>query len=659
MRSWSGALSTRLPEWLPRGGALEDEVWERSHRRITLVMWLHLPALWAFGLVRGLPWYHVLADLAPIALGAGGASLAHLSRRWRSSFASLGLFAGGAASVHLAGGAIEAHFHFFVIVAMLALYNEWQPFLLGVLFIVVEHGLVGILAPDAVYAHAAAQRDPWSWALIHGGFVMAAVLVHVGSWSLSEQLAYRDPISGAANRTLLDRRLARAVEDARRSGGDASVLVVDLDGYRGLTDLRGDAVADALLVEIADRLRATVEPSDTVARMGSDEFAVVFPATGAEAAEACGRRILAALAAPYTIADSTVVVGACAGLATAEAGTGTALGVLRNAEIALRIARVQGRGSLVTFDRRMGDDAASLAELQVDLAGAVDRDELELHYQPIIDLADGHIVGTEALVRWQHPVRGNVSPGEFIPLAEQSELICGIGRWVLREACRQSVTWGHELGLDGLHVAVNVSARHLGSESFVDDVLGTARSTGLDPSRLVVEITEGVVVHDGLDAVDKLVRLRTAGVRIAIDDFGTGYSSLAYLQRFPFDILKIDRCFVSGLTVERAGQSLARVVAGIGDILGIEVIAEGVEDEDERDALQTLRCELAQGFLFSRPRPAHDLVDLLMSDARAAAATRRVSAGGDNGDASDEVLAAADHRADLDSDLDAPLHIQG
>lgn len=641
MRSWRGAPWLRLPDWLPRGGALEDDVWERSHRNITIVMWLHLPALAAFGLVRGFAWYHVAPDLVPIGIALVGASQRRLDRRWRSSFSSLGLFAGGATTVHLAGGAIEAHFHFFVIVALLALYNEWQPFLLGVLFIVVEHGIVGVLAPEAVYAHMAAQRDPWSWAAIHGGFVLAAVLVHVGSWSVSEQLAYRDPVSGVANRTLLARRLDRAFDDARRSGGAASLLVIDLDGFRGLIDLRGDAVADELIVAIAGRLRDSLGASDTVARLGSDEFAVVMPGTAAEEAESRSRHLLTLLGRPFAVLDSTIVIGACGGLASSDGGSGTSASVLRNAEIALRMARGKGRGSLVSFDRRMGDDAVSLAELQVDLAAAIGRNELSLHYQPIIELASGRVVGTEALVRWQHPERGAVSPGEFIPLAEQSELICDIGRWVLHEACRQAAVWHHDFGLRSHHVAVNVSARHLGSESFVDEVLETASAVGLDPSRLVVEITESVVVHDDADAVRKLARLRAAGVRIAIDDFGTGYSSLAYLQRFPFDILKIDRCFVTGLTVAVADQSLAQVVAGIGDILGLEVVAEGVENDEERAALVSLGCERAQGFLFSRPRPAHDLVDLLMADARR-----------------DPATAGTDALPASETPIEEPLHVQ-
>ncbi len=604
-------------EVVPIGGVLPAEIWRRRHRFLTGVLWLHIPVLFVFGVIMGVGLPHAAIDVSPLLGCALLASWGGLRRSTRAAVTSLGLFAAAAVLVHLSHGAIEAHFHFFVIVGLVTLYQDWVPFLVGIAFTVLEHGVVGVLAPNAVYNHGAAQQNPWLWALIHGGFLAAASLAPLASWSLNETIALKDPLTGLDNRSLLLRRLDTAMQRWQRDGAACNVLLIDLDGFKAVNDRRGHAAGDTLLVAVAHRIRAVARLGDTVARLGGDEFALVLPGVSPERAVAIGHRLVADLAAPIDVDGVTVHVGASVGLSSAGPGVEDTTDMLRNADLAMYLAKAQGRNRLVSFDSQMGDEARQRAALEVDLAHAVPRGQLVLHYQPTVVLDSERISGVEALVRWQHPTRGLLAPAEFIPVAERSDVICEIGRFVLDRACHQGRAWQEELALAELTMAVNVSARHLAGPDFVTDVLGALHGSGFDAHGLVLEITESVLVPDMSGSVAKLAELRSHGVRVAVDDFGTGYSSLSYLRHLPVDIIKIDRTFVASLDPERPEAGLAQAVVRIGETLSLQVVAEGVEREEERVALLQLRCHHAQGFLFARPLPA-DQVTVLLGARRAA-----------------------------------------
>jgi diguanylate cyclase (GGDEF)-like protein len=421
------------------------------------------------------------------------------------------------------------------------------------------------------------------------------------------ELAFTDALTGVANR----RELLRILDEAAADATPRTLLALDLDGFKNINDLRGHDVGDAVLIEVAARLRANLRPGDLAARLGGDEFAVLMRAREDDAM-AAANRLLAALAAPYRTAVGAVFVSASIGLAGHDSAADVP-GLLRNADLALRFAKQRGKGRCERYDKRYEEWLRRRTDIEHELREAAARGEFSLVYQPVMTLPGGVTVGVEALIRWSHPRLGTIGPDEFIPIAEESGMIAMIDTWVLGEGARQLGLWlaeGHDLWL-----SVNVSARELHVAGYAADVLAGLRVHRVPPDHLVLEITERTVAEDIDELVTQLDALRAAGVRIAVDDFGAGYSSLGQLRTLPVDILKIDRSLVGEPGREATSREtapLVDVVVQLGNRLGLMVIAEGVADPAEREIVERAGCAFVQGRLFARPMPAEH-VELILS----------------------------------------------
>lgn len=737
----------RIRDWLPEGGTLPDGVWAGRHRRILALVWLHVPALFAFALVRRQGVAHGLAEAMSVAVFALAASSLRAHRRLSTVVTALGLFTSSALLVHLSGGVIEMHFHYFVMVAVVTLYQDWRPFLFAIGYVVLQHGVAGVLAPESVYNHAAAISHPWRWAGVHGLFILGMSAAGIASWRLNEALlgdrlraeaelhemlsllnatldstadgilavdaagtvvscnrrfvemfrpppamlaarnghdilawvehqvrdgeafqakvvdlglhpdaeshdtielvdgrrfeqyskpqrvdeatvgrvwsfhdvtererltaelahqAFHDSLTGLANQALFRNRVEHALTRADRYGTRPAVLFLDLDNFKTANDSLGHRAGDEVLVAVAGRLQGCLRGTDTAARLGGDEFAVLMEEVDGESdALEVARRMIEALDEPLTAANREVFVGASVGIAFGSAGTG-ADQLLRNADLAMYTAKRLGKGRAQVFEPAMHAAALERLEVEAELRGALDRGELALHYQPIVALDTGRTCGVEALVRWPRPDGSLLSPALFIPLAEETGLIHELGRQVLVQACTQTRRWqlAHPDHRD-LTVSVNLSPRQLTDDRLLEDVGSALRVSGLSAGRLVLEITEGAMMHDDDTTMAKLDQLRALGVRIAVDDFGTGYSSLSYLRRLPLDILKIDRAFVAVLGSE-GGELLVETIISLAQALKLRTVAEGVETADQAQVLTRLGCDQAQGYHLARPvAPEH------------------------------------------------------
>jgi diguanylate cyclase (GGDEF)-like protein/PAS domain S-box-containing protein len=422
--------------------------------------------------------------------------------------------------------------------------------------------------------------------------------------------AFHDPLTGLANRALFRDRVQHALALNRRTQQPLAVLFLDLDGFKAINDSLGHLVGDKLLGAVSRRLQASVRPGDTVARLGGDEFAVLLEdLEGLHVAQQVAARFIDEMKSAFSLKGHEVFVGASVGIAL-SAESDDADELLRNADLAMYRAKALGKNRCEVFEPDMHAAALDRMAIENDLRHAVVRGELVLHYQPVVELATSRIVGVEALLRWDHPTRGLVSPLDFINVAEESGLIVPVGRWVLTEACRQVARWQRETGLP-LRLSVNISARQLAAPRLAEHVAKTLRATGIKPRDLVLEITESMLVDDAERTIGKLHLLRELGVKLAIDDFGTGYSSLNYLRRLPVDVLKIDRSFVSGIGTQGDLESLTAAIVGIGRDLGLDTVAEGIEEPGQLDALRRMGCVLGQGYLYARPLPAPQMADLL------------------------------------------------
>jgi diguanylate cyclase (GGDEF)-like protein/PAS domain S-box-containing protein len=426
---------------------------------------------------------------------------------------------------------------------------------------------------------------------------------------LEEQLqvqAFQDPLTGLANRIVFLDRIQHAVDRARRRPGSVAVLYLDLDNFKTVNDGLGHEAGDSLLAEVARRLSACIRPGDTAARMGGDEFAVLLEDLGdAETPMDVAERIHEALAHPMTVGDRELIITTSIGIAQPANRSTDGADLLRNADAAMYAAKRAGRSRSQLFEPAMHDTAVRRLELAVDMRRALEQGEFTVHYQPVVRLANGALDGLEALIRWDHPTGRLVSPAEFISLAEETGQILPIGRMVLDDACRQAREWRDAAtGGGGLSVSVNVSARQLADPGFVATVGDALQRASLEPAALTLEITESMVMGDIDAAIERLLELRTLGVRIAIDDFGTGYSSLGYLRRLPVDILKVDRSLVAGVDDGGEALALAEMIVRLGRTLGLVTVAEGVERPSQARTLQQIGYELAQGYAFARPMPA-------------------------------------------------------
>jgi len=434
--------------------------------------------------------------------------------------------------------------------------------------------------------------------------------------AFEEQLthqAFHDSITHLANRALFNERVRHAVARARREPMGLAAIFVDLDDFKTINDSLGHAAGDEVLLEVAKRISLSVRSGDTPARFGGDEFAILLEdVDDVQAAADTAERILDSLSAPLEIAHKTLSIRASVGISIAEAGAAIdADELIRNADSAMYIAKSDGKGGYRVFEPAMHQRMLSRLELRADLERALENEELELHYQPLVRLHDGAVTGVEALLRWRHPERGLIPPDEFIPFAEETGLIVPIGRWVLHQGCRQAKALRSELVGDVLpSIGINLSVKQLFDDDIVADVLAALEAAQLEPSALTLEITETVMMTDTALATARLGELHALGVRLAMDDFGTGYSSLSTLSQFPLDILKMDRSLLAaGAAPITTG--LASAVLGLGDTFALEVVAEGIEYPEQSTTLRDLGCETGQGFFFARPMPPAALFEFL------------------------------------------------
>ena len=425
--------------------------------------------------------------------------------------------------------------------------------------------------------------------------------------ALEEQLehqAFHDTLTGLANRALFVDRVEHALARSERDAGSLAILFLDLDDFKTINDSLGHEWGDRVLVEVAARLERSLRPGDTVARIGGDEVAVLLEGASLEDAIHVVERIIQSLEEPIFQDTKTILVHASFGIALTEGRRWSGADLLRNADVAMYAAKARG-GGFEVFQPDMHIAALRRLEIHAQLQHAIHERQFVLHYQPIIDLDTGRTVAVEALIRWNHPSRGLVPPLEFIPVAEESDLIVQIGRWVLEEACHQVSAWQREFPSDPpLTVNVNVSGKQFQHPRLVEEVADVLRTSGIAPRSLTLEITESLLIQDTEGAVARLRELKALGVQVAVDDFGTGYSSLGYLQRFPIDTLKIDKAFVDAIGVGAEGSAIVRAIISLGESLSMGVSAEGIESAEQLALLQDLRCDLGQGFYFSKPQTA-------------------------------------------------------
>jgi diguanylate cyclase (GGDEF)-like protein/PAS domain S-box-containing protein len=422
------------------------------------------------------------------------------------------------------------------------------------------------------------------------------------------QMAFHDPLTLLANRTLFKDRVQHAMALVQSGHLPVAVLFLDLDNFKTINDSLGHDAGDRLLGAVAQRIVQITRASDTVARLGGDEFAILVESVVAlEEVRKIAASLIEALALPFQLNSMEVSVAGSVGVAHSSCAA-SAEGLLGNADIAMYHAKAAGKNRYAVFEPRMQDVLHERLRLEADMIRALVEEEFLLEYQPIVDLGTGSLLGVEALVRWQHPRDGMLMPGQFISIAEDCGQIVKLGRWVLTEACRQLVAW--RAGIPGGHslrVAVNISGRHLQHGDLIGDVAAALATSGLEPANLVVELTESTIMSNTEANLERLQKLKALGVRLALDDFGTGYSSLSYLHRFPIDILKIDRSFVSRLTTSGNGPELARAVITLGSTLGLDIVAEGIELEPQIAALLELGCVAGQGFFFAKAASLQEL----------------------------------------------------
>ena len=431
-----------------------------------------------------------------------------------------------------------------------------------------------------------------------------------------EHLAMHDALTGLPNRVLALDRAEQLLARARRTEQPIVALYIDIDAFKHINDTFGHATGDQFLKLVAERLTSVVRGSDTAARLAGDEFLVLLDCQTLDAgAELVAERLLDVLGEPYDLGEQIgrrLTLTASIGLAHGQDISAEQL--LANADVALYAAKTAGKNRYVVFESEMQTSSQDRMALELDLADALENNQLFLVYQPIFDLSDEHTTGVEALLRWRHPTRGIIPPDTFIPIAERTGQIVAIGRWVLQQSCRQAATWhaeGHQLA-----ISVNVSGRQLDNDQLIDSVSDALQHTGLDPSALTLEITETTLMRDPQATARRLTAIKALGVQIAIDDFGTGYSSLAYLRQFPVDALKIDRSFINTIATSEQSTAVIHTLVQLGKTLGLRTLGEGIEDQTQLRHLQAEECDDGQGFLFARPLQPNDLTDFLRQHER-------------------------------------------
>lgn len=470
---------------------------------------------------------------------------------------------------------------------------------------------------DSLYRNASTQgREPLVWqGRDEMGEVVDAynqLLAEIDQHSRDiHHLAYHDSLTGLPNRQLLEDRLGHAIAVAERHQRQIAVLFADIDNFKVVNDTLGHKQGDRLLRTVADRIAGVVHGTETVARWGGDEFVVVLETIASPGAAATvAESLIEAIGGPVALNNTLIRIGVSIGISLYPQDGRDVTALIKNADMALFEAKGRGRNNFHFFDQAMNSRALRRLDIAVALRHAIAQDQLELHYQPKIHTQDGTIVGVEALVRWRRPGEGLIPPNDFIPQAEESDLIVALGEWVMQRACAQIRSW-RERGLGEIAVAVNLSARHFQRERDIQRLIAIVEESGISPALIEIEVTETAVMHDPDLATTLLWRLRDHGFDIAIDDFGCGYSNLSYLRRLPISTLKIDRSFVSDLDQGRDGAEIVRAIIAMGQALGLGLVAEGVETEAQFRFLREAGCAVVQGFYFSRPLPVEAFEHLL------------------------------------------------
>jgi diguanylate cyclase (GGDEF)-like protein/PAS domain S-box-containing protein len=443
-------------------------------------------------------------------------------------------------------------------------------------------------------------------------FTLSLITERKHAEQLLDYQAHFDLVTGLPNRFYYFDRLEERIARAKAEGGQFAVCVIDLDRFNQINDSLGHDAGDDVLAQVADRLRRVIDGDTLLARMGGDEFTMVLgEARTAEAASRVAQRLLAALEEPIALDGHELFISASAGIAIYPLDGGDATTLLKHADSAMYRAKAAGRNGVSWFVPELGRATVARLELGNQLRRAIDQHQFVLHYQPQVDLITGRAVGVEALIRWRHPDRGLIPPGDFIAVAEESHLMARISAWVLQESCRQAAAW-IRAGLPDIRMGVNISARHFERDDIVQRAANALQQSGLPPHLLDLEITESVLMRDPEGSAVRIEQLRAMGVRVSIDDFGTGYSSLAYLQRFPVDTLKIDRSFVWAMGDPANGSTaLVQAIIALAHSLGLTVVAEGVETTPQHEILKGLGCDEAQGFLYARPAPPDEVWEIL------------------------------------------------
>jgi diguanylate cyclase (GGDEF)-like protein len=479
---------------------------------------------------------------------------------------------------------------------------------------------------------AAVKRDSivYIWRAAAGslGIVLLTALLGRMSWQLTqsrlreseskleharrvEYLAYHDGLTGLPNRSMFSKLLSQRISEARRYDRQLAVAFLDLDRFKQINDTLGHEAGDQLLQEVATRLQDCVRDSDTVARLGGDEFVVLLPELeDGKCAAIVAHKILAVIGKTFTLIGHEFRVTASIGISVYPQDGQDEQTLTKNADIAMYQAKAEGKNNFQFYSDKLNANSLERLTLESSLRHALERDEFRLHYQAKRDIRSGRIAGVEALLRWEHPDLGTITPMQFIPVAEETGLIVPIGKWVLKTACLQSMAWQDE-GLPPLSIAVNMSARQFSDEYLLQDLQSILKATGMNPQLLELELAESLLIHDVENTLRILTGLKSLGVRIAVDDFGTGYSSLATLQRFPLDTVKIDRSFIGDLAGPSQNAALADAIVAMGKSLSLTVIAQGVETKEQADFLRAHACDELQGFYFNRPLPAYQFAQLM------------------------------------------------
>jgi diguanylate cyclase (GGDEF)-like protein/PAS domain S-box-containing protein len=446
---------------------------------------------------------------------------------------------------------------------------------------------------------------------------MAVVIRDITDRRLLEQQlthqALHDPLTGLANRVLLGERVTTALKRAHRKRSNVAVLFLDLDNFKTVNDTLGHGAGDSLLITVAERLRSCLRASDMPARLGGDEFAILIEDVEHPGEEiSVADRIMTAIRTPMEINGKEVFVGVSIGIAVSSASTEDPEDLLRNADVAMYKAKKEGKNRYTIYQDIMRAEVIHRAQLETELRTAILKKEFQLHYQPILDLSSGTVVAMETLLRWDHPRKIKISPGEFIPIAEETNLIKELGQWVLEEACGQAARWQQEYcPMNPFALSVNISGRQFADSEFVQTLEAAYGSAGLSPHNLILEITESTMLINTAATIEKLKAIRQLGVKLAVDDFGTGFSSLSYLHKFPIDVLKIDLSFVEKISDGKEGAAMARAIISMGETLGFTTIAEGIEKLDQIETLRNLGCNWGQGYYFAKPLDVRDMETFL------------------------------------------------